>query len=81
MLIAEITLVQGCSEVTVKDCIKGVARTVQRTLGAPLGTIRVLVTQCRPRNGRARVLRDILIINPRRSDLLGRTARRVMSGS
>lgn len=45
MPIVNITLVQGRDEDTVKECMREVARTVHRTLGAPMDTIRVLVSQ------------------------------------
>lgn len=45
MPIVQITLVAGRDEATVTHCIKEVARTVHRTTGAPLDTIRVLVNQ------------------------------------
>ena len=45
MPIVQITLVQGRDEDTVKTCVREVAQTVHRTLGAPLDTVRVLVSQ------------------------------------
>ena len=45
MPLVQITLVEGRSEKMIKQCVKEVARTVQRTLGAPLSTIRVYVQQ------------------------------------
>ena len=45
MPLVQITLVEGRSEELIKQCVKEVARTVQRTLGAPLSTIRVYVQQ------------------------------------
>ncbi len=45
MPIVQITLVEGRDEATVKTCIKEVATTLHRTLGAPMDTIRVLVSQ------------------------------------
>jgi 4-oxalocrotonate tautomerase len=48
MPIVQITLVEGRDEATVKTCIKEVAATLHRTLGAPLDTIRVLVSQVPP---------------------------------
>jgi 4-oxalocrotonate tautomerase len=45
MPIVHITLIEGRDEATVKGCIKEVARTVNRTLGAPLASIRVIVQQ------------------------------------
>ena len=35
MPLVQITLVEGRSEELIKQCVKEVARTVQRTLGAP----------------------------------------------
>ena len=48
MPLVQITLVEGRSEELIKQCVKEVARTVQRTLGAPLSTIRVFVQQVPP---------------------------------
>jgi 4-oxalocrotonate tautomerase len=45
MPIVQIALVEGRDSATVKKCIKEVAHSLHRTLGAPLDTIRVLVTQ------------------------------------
>ncbi|MGO4329542.1 tautomerase family protein [Cupriavidus sp. 2TAF22] len=45
MPIVQITLIEGRDEATVKRCIQEVARTVHATLGAPLESIRVLVSQ------------------------------------
>ena len=45
MPIVQIMLVEGRDDETVKHCIKEVARTVHATLGAPLASIRVVVTQ------------------------------------
>ena len=45
MPIVNIALVEGRDQEAVKACVKAVARTVHETLGAPLDTIRVYVTQ------------------------------------
>lgn len=45
MPIIHIHLVAGRDDSAVQDCAREVARTVHRTLGAPLDTIRVLVHQ------------------------------------
>jgi len=43
MPVIQISLVDGRDKESIKRCIKEVARTVSQTLGAPLGTIRVIV--------------------------------------
>jgi 4-oxalocrotonate tautomerase len=48
MPIIQMTLVEGRDDATVSHCIKEVARTVHRTLGAPLSAIRVFVNQVPP---------------------------------
>ena len=48
MPIVQITLIEGRDPARVKECVKEVARTVHRTLGAPLSTIRVVVNQVPP---------------------------------
>jgi 4-oxalocrotonate tautomerase len=48
MPIVQITLVEGRDPAAIKQCIQEVARTVHRTLGAPMDTIRILVTQLPP---------------------------------
>lgn len=48
MPIIQISLLQGRSEALVSQCAREVARTVHDTLGAPLDTIRVLVTELPP---------------------------------
>ncbi len=45
MPLVQITLVQGRDDAVVTECMREVARTVHRTLGAPLDSIRVVVTQ------------------------------------
>lgn len=45
MPIVHISLVEGRSDEAVKACVKAVARTINETLGAPLETVRVYVTQ------------------------------------
>ena len=45
MPIVQITMVEGRTADVVKQCIREVARTVHATLGAPLDSIRVVVTQ------------------------------------
>lgn len=48
MPIVQISLVEGRDDAAVKACIKAVARTIHETLGAPLETIRVVVTTVPP---------------------------------
>jgi 4-oxalocrotonate tautomerase len=48
MPLIQISLVEGRDEEAIKYCIKEVARTVHRTLGAPLSTIRVVVQTVPP---------------------------------
>ncbi len=45
MPIIQITLVAGRSEEDTQNCILEVARTVSRTLHAPLSTVRVMVVE------------------------------------
>jgi 4-oxalocrotonate tautomerase len=45
MPIIQITLISGRSEEATQNCIREVARTVSRTLNAPLSTVRVMVTE------------------------------------
>ena len=47
MPIVQISIVEGRDPAAVKRCVKEVARTVHQTLGAPLDTIRVMVSRCR----------------------------------
>lgn len=44
MPVVHINYVEGRDPVNVKNCVKAVARTVAKTLGAPLGSIRVYAT-------------------------------------
>ena len=48
MPIIHMHLVAGRDDSLVQECAREVARTVHRTLGAPLDTIRVLVHQTAP---------------------------------
>lgn len=48
MPIVQITLVQGRDDAVINHCIKEVARTIEKTLGAPLDSIRVMVYQVPP---------------------------------
>jgi 4-oxalocrotonate tautomerase len=43
MPIVQITVVEGRDAAALKNCVKEVARTVHKTLGAPLATIRVII--------------------------------------
>jgi len=45
MPLVQITLIEGRDKEIVKNCMREVARTVHRTLGAPMPSIRVIVTQ------------------------------------
>jgi len=45
MPLVQISLVEGRDDEVIKRCIKEVARTVHRTLDAPLASIRVIVQQ------------------------------------
>jgi 4-oxalocrotonate tautomerase len=45
MPIVQISLVEGRDPAAIKHCIQEVAQTLHRTLGAPMDTIRILVTQ------------------------------------
>lgn len=48
MPIVQITLVEGRPEEDVQNCIREVARTVQRTLNAPMQSVRVMVNYVPP---------------------------------
>lgn len=48
MPIIHITLVEGRDEKVVSECVREVARTVSRTLDAPLNSVRVFVTPIQP---------------------------------
>ena len=48
MPIIQITLLEGRSAERISECAREVARTVHRTLGAPLETIRVMVHELPP---------------------------------
>jgi 4-oxalocrotonate tautomerase len=48
MPIIQITLVEGRDSQAIERCIKEVAHTVSNTLGAPLNTVRVMVTELPP---------------------------------
>ncbi|HEY1609317.1 MAG TPA: 2-hydroxymuconate tautomerase [Paraburkholderia sp.] len=45
MPVVHISLVEGRSDEALTACVKAVARAVNETLGAPLETVRVYVTQ------------------------------------
>jgi 4-oxalocrotonate tautomerase len=45
MPIIQITLIQGREAAAVSECAREVARTVHRSLGAPMESIRVLVNE------------------------------------
>lgn len=48
MPIVQITMVKGRERPLVEECIRRVARTVSETLGAPLNTVRVAVSEVEP---------------------------------
>lgn len=48
MPIVQITLAAGREDHIVQECLRGVARTVSRTLNAPLSTVRVFVNNVPP---------------------------------
>ena len=48
MPLVQITLVRGREKETVQECAREVARTIARTLDAPLGSVRVIVTEVDP---------------------------------
>ncbi|MQA05757.1 MAG: 4-oxalocrotonate tautomerase [Streptosporangiales bacterium] len=48
MPILQLTLVQGRDEETIQNCVREVARTVARTLDAPLSTVRIAVQEVPP---------------------------------
>lgn len=49
MPIIQITLLEGREPKVVEQCIRNVAKTIHESLGAPLSTIRVYVTEV-PKN-------------------------------
>ena len=52
MPLVQITMIEGREEAMVKSCIKAVARSGQKMLGAPLENIRVVwCIRCPRRNG------------------------------
>jgi 4-oxalocrotonate tautomerase family enzyme len=48
MPIIQITLVEGRDDQIVSECVREVARTVSRTLDAPLSSVRVYVNAVQP---------------------------------
>lgn len=48
MPIVQITLVEGRDEAVMSECVREVARTVSRTLDAPLSAVRVYVNIVKP---------------------------------
>jgi 4-oxalocrotonate tautomerase family enzyme len=48
MPIVQISVVRGRDRESISRCVKEVARTVAETLGAPLASVRVMVTEIEP---------------------------------
>ncbi|MGO4690650.1 tautomerase family protein [Glaciibacter sp. 2TAF33] len=48
MPIVQISVVKGRDRASISRCVQEVARTVSETLGAPLASVRVMVTEIEP---------------------------------